>query len=412
MEKKLNISAKFREVLMEIKDTSEIAQLLIAGIPNENLPKDPVDYISISESDPTKISYLNEERIQLIQKLGEDIWTSKRRYHCKPGSFVSKVLKGVSAKSVETFSNQYKSHLYEKQFSFKIVSGGEIPKNYIFHNYQSQSGSLGASCMKYEKCESYFGIYENNPQVKMLIMTSHNGFVMGRALLWEFESGGKTWKVMDRIYTIKDEDFSHFFKKWGIENGYIWKSHQNWGNTLQFVDKDGDLGELKLDIQLEDWEFDYYPYLDTFKWFDSKKGTLHNYLPSHFVVNDSRFQLLTLPDGKGENCDYLVFDDIDRKWMYKSEAIRIEDHNIITNGENCTWSETLNKYILKSEAAWDPNLDDYIYKDVSKIDPILIENRKKFLSKHLKSKDLLFEMFRSGFQNQENPPQYFQVEDI
>jgi len=403
--KTINISEKFKEILLEIKDTSEVANLLLNGVPEENLVKDPIDWISISESDPTKISYLNSDRVISINKSGGDLWTSPMRYHCKPGSFVSKILKGISPKSVEIFSNQYKSHLYEKQFHFRIVSGSDIVYNYLSTSYQNQNGSLGASCMKYDKCEQYFGIYEKNDDVvKMLVMTSHNGFVMGRALLWDFQSGGKSWKVMDRIYTIKDEDYSHFFKKWAIQNGYIWKKFQNWGNTIQFIGKDGELGELRLDIQLKNWKFKHYPYLDTFKWFDSEMGTLHNYLPSHFDIKDSRFQLLTIPDGRGESCDYLQFDDIDRNWIYKSESIRIEDRNIVTNCNNCDWSETLDRYILKSESVWNEELQDNIYKDLSKIDPLILEERIKHVKSHGISKDLLVKMFKESIfsRNQEN----------
>ena len=129
--KKIQISEKLKDILVEIKDTSEIAKMLLDGVPQENLVKDFVDYISISESDPTKISYLNQERIEIVNRLGEDIWKSPKRYHCKPGGFVQKIFKGINSKSIEIFSNQYKSHLYEKQFQFKLVSGDEIAQNYI-----------------------------------------------------------------------------------------------------------------------------------------------------------------------------------------------------------------------------------------------------------------------------------------
>lgn len=397
--KKIQISEKLKDILVEIKDTSEIAKMLLDGVPQENLVKDFVDYISISESDPTKISYLNQERIEIVNRLGEDIWKSPKRYHCKPGGFVQKIFKGINSKSIEIFSNQYKSHLYEKQFQFKLVSGDEIAQNYIYSSYQNQNGSLGASCMKYDKCLSYFNIYQKNDIVKMLVMSSHNGFVMGRALLWDFQSNGKSWKIMDRIYTIRDEDYSHFFKKWAISNGYLWKEYQNWSNTLQFIENGSESREIKLDIQLKNWKFDYYPYLDTFKWFDSELGTLHNYIPNHFKSDDPRFQLLTLPDGKGENCDYLLFDDIDRKWIYKSDAIRIEDHNIITNAENCNWSDTLNKWILRSESEWNSDLQDHVYIDQSKIDPTLIQKRKEYLKKNMESRESLMKIFRGEAQN-------------
>ena len=38
------------------------------------------------------------------------------------------------------------------------------------------------------------------------------------------------FKLMDRIYTICDEEYSSYFKKWASKNDYLHKKEQNWHN--------------------------------------------------------------------------------------------------------------------------------------------------------------------------------------
>jgi hypothetical protein len=62
-----------------------------------------VDFISISSQDRGKISYLTSDRMSSVDS--DDYWTSSRRYHTKPGAFISKMFTGIDAKEVEKFSS-------------------------------------------------------------------------------------------------------------------------------------------------------------------------------------------------------------------------------------------------------------------------------------------------------------------
>ena len=103
----LFISDDLKTILEQIKSESVVADLLLKRRhQKEDLVEDPVNFISMSSQDPTRISYLTTERIGQIDEA--DYWTSSRRFHIKPGGFISKVFKNISPKDVETFSNLYR----------------------------------------------------------------------------------------------------------------------------------------------------------------------------------------------------------------------------------------------------------------------------------------------------------------
>jgi len=372
------ISDKLRDLLTQFESESVVAQkLLYRRIDNSQLVEDFVNFISISDSDKSKISYLTNSRIEQIRNDSDsDYWTTKKRFHCKPGAFVSKIFNEISQKEIENFSTLFKAYSNKKEFEFKVVSGEDIRKYYYHEMYSSNSGSLGSSCMKYNKCQNYFDIYVNNSQVKLLIMTSPNSeLIVGRALLWDIEPQ----KIMDRVYTIQDEDYLTHFKKWAKDNGYLTKTHQNWGASSLFESKSESL-ELQIDIQLDKFVFSKYPYLDTFKWLDLKTGKLSNYKPEHFTNNTDRYLLLSNPDGEWYECDYIKFDHIDRQWRYPGDLICYDGQNYTTD-RNLNYSETLDSWLLKSESHFDGDIQDYIYIDSSRYDKSIYDNRVNQLNK-------------------------------
>lgn len=344
------ISEKLRILLEQFKNASEIAKsLLYRRVPVETLVDSHVNYICISESDPTKISYLTQDRISKIEtSTSDDYWTSTQRFHCKPGTFVGKIFKDVPSKEIEKFSSLFKSFSNRGEFSFEVISGDRIIEFYNHEKYASQRGSLGASCMKLARCGDYLDLYTKNPdKISMLIMKAPTQLIIGRALLWNFidEISGENVKIMDRIYTIQDDwDFS--FKKWATDNEYLYKSKQSWANTLQFENDITPQKEIKLSMKLNSYLYRFYPYLDTFKWIDVEKGILYNYLPDDFDDNNHNHRLLIFSDGRYERSRYLGFDDIERDWSYRADLVYLEDEKMWTDFSNCKWIESLNKYVL------------------------------------------------------------------
>jgi hypothetical protein len=241
------------------------------------------------------ISYLPENKL----KDGElDPFTAKGRAQMKIGRLVQKLIPdklilehNIDSRAIENFVNKYKAWFDTSELEFRIVEGEEIKKWYLDENYFAPDGNyigtLWNSCMRYAKRQSYLQMYSNNPIKMLCLITKQNGEekVRSRALLWDdvsvissderFQSKGlSNIKVMDRIYSVFDSDV-HLFKKWAKENGYVTKWEQS-AKSHQFFDVDNERTVIKCKIKLQQYNFNYYPYLDTFPYFDLNKGFLRN----------------------------------------------------------------------------------------------------------------------------------------
>jgi len=110
--KNVFISEKLREVISEFKNKSLVASLLLEELIFEDqLVPNHVNYLSTSNSDKTKISYLTPERISKIDL--SDIWSTSKRYHSKPGSIISKIYKNIPPREIENFSNLFLKIIYK-----------------------------------------------------------------------------------------------------------------------------------------------------------------------------------------------------------------------------------------------------------------------------------------------------------
>lgn len=246
------------------------------------------------------------------------------------GRFVRALLKkyGTEFKDaeIEDFVYKYRSEIEKEknalELRFKIVEGDDIKKYYHRDMYEIESGSLGGSCMRYDKCQSYLGIYTKNSQCKLLILMSKSdpSKIAGRAILWEMEPYEFSTKVMERIYSIKTAD-EQLFKEWAIKNGYWFKSKQDFSEYTEFEfhvkNEKGEVTSIEkrqgeFSVQLDNkGEYSYYPYMDSFKYYSVYSGKLYN--SSNF---DYDYELTDTEGGNGscsecggggrvdcENCD-------------------------------------------------------------------------------------------------------------
>jgi hypothetical protein len=189
-------------------------------------------------------------------------------------SLLNSIGKKVTSQDIENFSNAYKSafDIYNDAFTrFDIVSGYDISKWYLKDRYDTNDNStLGQSCMKYDYCQDYFGIYtDNSDVVKLVILYSElnskvvdgkfkSDFIKGRALLWKTNQGDM---FMDRIYTTNDSDVE-LFKRFSEKNDWWCKKMQNSSNWFQ-VERKGVTKEPTYTVDLK-WAIqEYYPYVDT-----------------------------------------------------------------------------------------------------------------------------------------------------
>jgi hypothetical protein len=346
------ISEELRDILLEIESESIVAyKLLRKRHKKEDIVDNNINYISVSKTDKTRISYMSSDRLEIVPS--EEYWTSSKRYNTKPGSFVSKVFKNISQVEIEKFSNLFKSESVKPRFKFEVVSGDEIKRYYKYDSYAEDGrGSLGISCMKHDSCQKLLDIYTNNTEVvSMVVMLDEEGYLLGRAILWNFDGN----KIMDRIYTQDDEKLQHHFKKWATSNNYLYKSEQNWYNTLFFENMKTEKKELRLEIKI-DADLEYLPYMDTFK-FIGFNGYLYNYQP------DFRFKTLCSCEGSRYDHNYLRYDSIDKVFRYRGEATYLEYLSIYTHERNVVFSSINDCYILKEHSKYDDFINEYIFND-------------------------------------------------
>ena len=350
------ISDELRNVLLEIKD-SKVAELLLRGSHSENtLVENPVNYISISKKDLTKISYLPKERYDGLTI--DECWLTTKRIMAKPGGFISKVFIDISEKEVEKFSTLFRNEVTKPKLDFKVVSGDDIKKYYHYTSYSERGGgSLNASCMKYDNCQDFLQLYTSNPEICKMVVLYDNEYqnrILGRALLWEFNGN----KIMDRIYTINDEDYQFYFKQWATKNGFLFKSEQNWFNVKSFERLGEKKQKLELVLKLSNVEnLQYTPYMDTFKFLDYD-GNLHNVQPKN-----KDYWTLTTTDGRKHGYDYLVTDIIDDVLRYRHDACYLRYLKGWTSHNNCKYSSILDTYILNDDCVYNNDLRDYIFNE-------------------------------------------------
>lgn len=178
-----------------------------------------------------------------------------------------------SDSEIETFVNEFvacsKMFDFDKSgLTFKVVKGDDIAKYYLDKNYYGYSesadkfekGVLWNSCMRYARCQRYFGIYTDNKQVSLLVLVTSDDKVVGRALLWQLTEDNDNKIYMDRAYTIHDSDIK-LFNNYAIKEGYVY--YTNGGPKLDNDDYDN-----QLFVKLNNTSFDLYPYMDTLCYLD------------------------------------------------------------------------------------------------------------------------------------------------
>jgi hypothetical protein len=131
---------------------------------------------------------------------------------------------------------------------------------------------------------------------------------------------------MDRQYTIKESDVDKF-RAYADENGFIYKTNNN-HHSLEPVTYKGETFNATLRVDVKSSSYDRYPYMDTFRRFDSSEKALFN--------------------DEWDSSDY--------------EGSYILDH---TDGtyreiEGGVWSEWHDRMIPEDQAVWSDWADSYL----------------------------------------------------
>jgi len=322
--------------------------------------------------------------------------STKSRNNTGVGRLVNQIFPGkFPPKEVEEFVNNFKNLNKPSENKFEIVSGEDVRKYYHLNNYVEEKGELGNSCMRYARCQSYLVIYVENPEiVRLLIYKDENDEILGRALIWKLNAyndlDNKCSYFMDRIYTI-DDSTNKLFKDFAENEKWAWRTTSTYHRTKEITFLGDEMDDIALEIQLDKWKFDEYPYMDTFKRLDPTKGILYN------DESDEDGWLLTDTDGTYEDNNGVWSDWHDRRipeeesvfsrpldtYILRDTAVEVtlgrsrncgwypEDHNDIVYDEfreewicdsDSTWSEFLDKPFFNEDEeyiiTW---VDDDIY---------------------------------------------------
>ena len=327
------------------------------------------DHIKEIENEPKIDNQWSNKnsRIHLINQIYNHSSLSnlfkKSRNPVRIGKFVNKVTPSkYDSKQIEEFVNKLKSKREQTGEKFEIVEGDDIAFWYKTENYAEVKGNLGNSCMR-EKPSSFFEIYTENPQVCRMLVLLEGGELIGRALIWKLSyirAYGKELPdglyFMDRQYTIKESDVDKF-RSYADENGWIYKTNNN-HHSLEPVTYKGETFNATLRVDVKSSSYDRYPYMDTFRRFDSSEKSLFN--------------------DEEESSEYegsYILDRIDGSYREVEGGVWSEWHHRMIPEDEAVWSDWADSY-LDSEYAvrvedgnrrnhgWYPDgCDDLVYDE-------------------------------------------------
>lgn len=216
----------------------------------------------------------------------------------KVGRFARKMMSLVGKKysdsDVESFVNEFKSKIELSKNSFRnfsLVSGNEIKHWYLESSYYNEPrGSLHSSCMRYGSCQKYFDIYTTNPDVCSLLICKSDydsSKITGRALVWKLDNGDT---MMDRIYYSNQHDIQIFIE-YARSMGWVYKSERG----LICIGEDEERYSEDIGVDIKNWKFEYYPYLDTIPYLSD----------GHLSYDDNGdcVELTSTEGGNGEGCE-------------------------------------------------------------------------------------------------------------
>ena len=404
--------------LQAIKDNSRVAVTLLnltnrvsSCVPNL---VNNINMLGVSIDDPTKISYLNFGRIQAAYdaRQTEKIWNDKNyRYHSSAGKVVRKLFDSIYVNTLQPnlgsllclideelihrnghretevvhdtigklfteadyneFNNLFRIEGFRQGDAGEViyVKGHWIAHFYHEKNYASLSGTLGNSCMRYQRTQSFLDIYTHNPSVcKLAILLNKDGKLQGRALVWTVDDKD----YYDRIYATSDliqDRMKAFFLVKGLStcfHGY---------SSYESIYLEGD--SISLDVNKRVLlTHDQYPYMDSLKYLNEDHSILSNKESDmdgrYFILNDTSGRYEEYGGGTEEcsccgreaHVDDMCWidvrnDDNHNQNLCDNCAIYSDYHTGYITRDDAAYVEYLNTWVLTSELTQDYN-NEYI----------------------------------------------------
>jgi hypothetical protein len=403
---RLQFSEDLRQRLTAITRSSFIARILCLTQEScERVIADTnagMNYFGVSIDDPTKISYLTYDRVYSCYSKGEShrIWNDKDyRYHSGAGKVVRKLLASIPVnlsppdndfdRRIHYCITENKPELFERHVTnlsdlfteadfdgfnslfrtegFRQGDTGEviyvrghwIAELYHEKNYASFSGTLGNSCMRYERTNKYLDIYVKNPSIcKLAVLLNKEGRVQGRALVWTKDGVD----YYDRIYYTSDliqDRMKAFFLTQGIETCYPGYSNYK---KIRF-DEDTTNTDFDKRVILR---HDNYPYMDSLKFLEENQSFISNCDiqlkgSGYYILNDTSGQYEDVSSNTIEcnHCGREVQED-DSVYVDNSND---ENHNCSLCTDCGVYSEYHNTYITREYAVYVDSVDSWVIRD-------------------------------------------------
>lgn len=258
----------------------EMSEQLLAFVnANQN---DPVCYLLMFENNTTVGNYLDilaDGSISYLpaNRTAENPYTANSRVVGKAGKLVRRFIKEEYAHylqdvEVERFTNKVRAEFMFRHAKIDIVRGNEIRKWYHHRSYAPDMATLVNSCMRYDRCQYWFNLYEQNEDTcGLVIMTNQQKTELyARALLWTNQDGTL---LLDRTYG--SDVTMERLEQYGQEQNWLTKWKKNPTTTTSFNRK-GQNEQLISRIPLKHALFDTYPYCDTMIYVSTEDKFLSN----------------------------------------------------------------------------------------------------------------------------------------
>lgn len=418
----LSASNDFVQRITAIKDSSKIA-LCLFKIYHEREPflrmdASYINYLGISVDDPTKISYITQERVDRASDEGnfQRIWEdSNYRFHSKAGKIARKVLSNIylhyyaerveedgrtvrtrtttpenallkrllaeldtdenrnhmvytqetlgdvfSEQEYDTFNTLFRLEGFRQGDASEVifVKGHWIAELYHEKNYAALSGSLGNSCMRYDRTNKFLDIYVKNPSIcSLAVILNEEGKVQARAIVWTTNEGNRYY---DRIYATSDliqDRMKAYFLVNNIPSCYGYPAEQL---TFRADPKNIDFDKRVL------LEFDYYPYMDSLKYISTDRQVIST---EESEMGGDDYDILNDTSGSYESyhnnrCEC----DACGREMDSEDSMEIDYRHDSNYGEvfcdNCgVWSEVYSAYITQDDATYVDCTSTYVLTD-------------------------------------------------
>jgi hypothetical protein len=354
----LRIDKDLNLIVSDISSKDPIAKILVDLFDKDI--KTNVNYLKHADKNDD-VKFVNDTQVKRFLDAGQDPF-DRATNSAKIGRTVRQILTAndisVTDQQIEKFVNAYKNAWDKKynknQEGFHLVAGDDIKNWYLESNYVPGGGTLNNSCMRYDSCQKYFEIYSQNPAVcQLLILLDDRNRLLGRAILWKLKPGtGRKDYYLDRIYTRFDNDVEKF-AEWFKEFLKVDSESQDFNAHF--------LGNTRgLRVQLKNWKFKLFPYMDTFSVLDYDSGQLMTY----DGVDSSKLQFHIQNTGGHPSVPSHEWSEAYQNWFHVDDCAWIEDKSDYYPKEDCMKDYKLN-WILKSDSIYSEYYGNYIQKSTA-----------------------------------------------